>query len=174
MAADTVVRFSCTVIDETGIKANTAAHLYVDGTSTLADTITALQTWSEAVDDITGGQLVNNSFTIIPALPAGHKTAPVAGSEVQEVATFDFTQDVVTFHWGSTIPSFLETLETADHKPDNAATEVAAYITLLLAAVLGGNYTGTGANPLAAFSYSFLATRKHRRAQHAISFNPAP
>jgi len=171
MAANTVLRFSATVQDETGLKANVNSHLFIDSAQTVAATDTAFSAWISALDAITGGQVVRGQWTISPALPGGIKSAPVAGSEVQEVATFDFTQTGVPYHYGSVVPAFLESLETSTHKPDLTAGAVAAWITLLTTApVLGGSYTGMGNDALAALSYAFLATRKHRRGERAVSF----
>ncbi len=171
MAATTVARFSATVIDEAGIKANTIAHLFIDPAQTVTQLDTALNAWLVALDGITGGQIVRSSASVMPALPGGIKGAPVVGSEVQEVATFDFSQAGTPYKWGSVVPSFLETLETAQHKPDLANALVLAYTGLLTTApVLGGAYTGPGNDALVALVYAFLATRKHRRAERAVSF----
>ncbi len=74
------------------------------------------------------------------------------------------------YKWASVVPSFLESLETGDHKPDIAAGDVVAYTDLLTTAVLGGAYTNMGNDALVALVYALLATRKHRRAQRAVSF----
>jgi hypothetical protein len=170
MAATTVVRFSATVQDDTGLKASTITHLYVDAGQTVTQVVTALNAWLAALDAITGGRIIRSSASIVPALAGGIKGTAVAGSEVQEVASFDYTQVGVATHWASIVPSFLETLETADHKPDLAAVPVAAYNTLLTTApVLGGFYSGLGIQQLNALSYAFLPTRKHRRGERAIS-----
>lgn len=171
MAANTVARFSATIQDEAAIKATTVTHLFIDSASTVAAVATALNAWLTDLDAITGGQIIRSSASILPALPGGLKSAPVSGSEVQEVATFDFTQSGTPYHWGSVVPAFLESLETAQHKPDIANAAVLAYTTLLTTApVLGGAYTGPGNDALLALAYAFLATRKHRRAERAVSF----
>lgn len=171
MAASLVARFSATVIDETGIKANTSVHLFIDPASTAAQITTALNAWISALDGVTGGQVVRSEAVILPALPGGIKSSPVSGSEVQEVATFDFSATGTPYKWASVVPSFLESLETGDHKPDLAAGAVSAYTGLLTTApVLGGAYTNMGNDALVALVYAFLATRKHRRAQRAVSF----
>jgi hypothetical protein len=171
MAANTVVRFSATVQDEAGLKASVVSHLYVDSAQTVAAMVTALNTWLADLDAITGGQIIRSGIGIVPALPGGIKGSPVAGSEVQEVATFDFTQTGVPYHYGQVVPAFLETAETAAHKPNLADAGVAAFVTLLTTApVLGGAYTGPGNDALAALAYAFLATRKHRRGERAVSY----
>jgi hypothetical protein len=170
MAANTVAHFSATIQDETGLKANTLAHLYIDSASTVAQVVTALNAWLTDLDAISDGQIIRSGATIVPALPGGLKGAPASGSEVQETASFDFTQTGITYHWASVVPAFNEAKETADHKPDLADTDVLAYTTLLTTApVLGGAYTGPGNNALVALSYAFLPTRKHRRGQRAVS-----
>jgi len=167
--ANVTAQFSATIIDEAGIKATAMAHLLISDASTVAQLDTALNAWVSAVDLITGGQIIRSAARVLPALPGGIKDTPVAGSEVEEVVTFDFTQTGIIYHYGNVVPAFLETLETADHKPDLAATDVAAYTTLLTGAVLGGTYTGLGNDALAALSYAFLPTRKHRKQANAMS-----
>jgi len=167
--ANVTAQFSATIIDEAGIKANVLAHLLISDASTVAALDTALNAWITDLDAITGGQVIRSAAKVIPALPGGIKSAPVAGSEVEEVVTFDFTQTGVPYHYGNTVPAFLETLETADHKPDLSATPVSDYTTLLTSAVLGGTYTGLGNDALAALSYAFLPTRKHRKQANAMS-----
>src|SRR5574340_1770247 len=124
-------------------------HSIVDAGSTVTAINTALAAWVVALDGITGGQVVRNSASVVPALPGGIKASPAAGSEVEEVATFDFTQAGTPYHYGNVVPSFLESLETAAHKPDLAAALVIAYTGLLTTApVLGGFYSGPGNDQL--------------------------
>jgi len=167
--ANVTAQFSATIIDEAGIKANVLAHLVISDASTVAALDTALNAWITDLDAITGGQVIRSGARVLPALPGGIKAAPVTGSEVEEVVTFDFTQTGVPYHYGNTVPAFLESLETADHKPDLSATAVSDYTTLLTSAVLGGTYTGLGNDALAALSYAFLPTRKHRKQANAMS-----
>lgn len=162
-------QFSATIQDEAGIKATVIAHALISDASTVAVLDTALNAWISALDGITGGRIIRSAARVLPALPGGIKSAPVAGSEVEEVVTFDFTQSGLAYHYGNTVPAFLETLETADHKPDLANAAVIAYTGLLLGAVAGGTYTGLGNDALAALSYAFLPTRKHRKQANAMS-----
>lgn len=170
MAANTQVVFSATIQDEAGNKANCQAHLYIDSAQTVANVDAALATWLGLLDAITGGAIISYHMLIRPILVLTIKGTPDAGSEVQETATFDFTQVGSTYHYGNNVPAFLETKETSDHKPNLSDTDVAAYTTLLTTApVLGGFYSGLGNQELSALSYAFLPTRKHRRSQNRLS-----
>lgn len=170
MAADTVAHFSATIQDETGLKANTLVHLFIDSAQTVAAAVTAMNAWIAALTGITDGKVIRNSITIVPAIGASQAGKPVSGSEVQETASFDFPQTGTAYVWASVVPAFSEALETADHKPDLSATNVAAYTALLgSGGVLGGHYTGPGNDTLGAIQYAFLPTRKHRRGQRAVS-----
>lgn len=169
MAANTQAVFSATIQDEIGNKANCQAHLFIDSAQTIAAVDSALSTWLGDLDAITGGQIVSYHFLIRPTLVLTIKTAPVAGSEVQECASFDFTQAGSIYHYGNLVPAFLETKETTDHKPNLTDTDVLAYTTLLTTAVLGGYYSGLGNNQLSALSYAFLPTRKHRKSQNRLT-----
>lgn len=169
MAANTQAVFSATLLDEIGNKANAQAHLYIDSASSVSAIDSALSTWLGDLDAITGAQIVSYHVLIRPSLVLTIKSAPVAGSEVQETASFNFTQAASSYHYGNIVPSFLETKETADHKPNLTDTDVAAYTTLLTTAVLGGYYSGLGNNQLTALSYAFLPTRKRRRSQNRLT-----
>lgn len=170
MAANTEALFSATIQDEAGNKANCQVHLFIDSAQSVANIDTALSAWLGDLDAITGGQIVSYHVLLRPVLVLTIKTAPAVGSEVQETATFDFTQTGSTYHYGNNVPAFNELKETADHKPNLSDTDVAAYTTLLTTApVLGGYYSGLGNQALAALSYAFLPTRKHRRSQNRLS-----
>jgi hypothetical protein len=174
MAADTVAHFSATIQDETGLKANTLVHLFIDSTQTIAQAVTALDAWITALTAITDGKIISNRISIVPTVSVSQAGKPVSGSEVQETASFDFPQSGTAYHWASVVPSFNESLETTDHKPDLSNADVTAYYTLLgTGTVLGGHYTGPGNDTLGPLAYAFLPTRKHRRGQNARSLaNP--
>jgi hypothetical protein len=167
--AQVIARFTATILDEDGVKAGASAHLSISDASTVAQLDTELSNWLTVLDGVTGGQIIRANAVVIPALPGGLKAAPIAGSEVQEAASFDFSQTGIPYHYGNVVPAFLETLELADGKPNLAAGAVVAYIADLLSAPLGGHYTGLGADNLVALSYAFLPTRKRRRAQNRLS-----
>lgn len=169
MAANTPAVFSATIQDEAGNKANCNAHLFIDSAQAVSAIDSALSTWLGDLDAITGGQIVSYHVLLRPNLVLTIKSAPVSGSEVQETASFDFTQAGSSYHYGNLVPAFAETKETADHKPNLADTDVLAYTTLLTTAVLGGYYSGLGNNQLQALSYAFLPTRKHRKSQNRLS-----
>ena len=169
MAVTTPVRFSATVQDSAGIKANTQAHVFADPTQTITQINTALGAWLTALNAITGGKIVRAGASVIGDVSSYASGHPVADSEVQEVVTFDFAQAGVSYHYGNTVPAFLESLEVGN-KPDLTNTAVIAYFSLLATGTpLGGYYTGPGNNQLGALAYAFLPTRKHRRAERAVS-----
>lgn len=170
MAASQHIHFSATIRDEAGIKASKTSQLFIDPAQTVTQMVTAINAWLLALDAITGGQIVRASIGIpLGTLPAV-KGAAVAGSEVQEVAVFNFPQTGLATHYGDDVPAFLETLEV-NERPDLTNAAVQAYIALLdTPPVLGGGYSGLGNELLASPLYrAFLSTRKHRRAEFAKS-----
>lgn len=170
MAVTTPVRFSATIQDPAGIKANTQAHVFADPTQTITQINTALAAWLAALNAVTGGKIIRAGASVVgdvSSYAAGH---PVAGTEIQETASFDFTQAGVSYHYGNVVPGFLESLEVSN-KPDLTNAAVIAYFTLLATGTpLGGYYSGPGNNQLLALAYAFLPNRKHRRAQRAVSY----
>jgi hypothetical protein len=170
MAADTPMRFGASFIDSEGITASTVSHLYVDSAQTVAAVKTALAAWGDALNAITGATITSTRAAILGpgADPTGK---PVANSEVVETAVFDFALATSGYHYGQVVPAILESLVGAGEQIDPSQTDVAAFITLMLGAVLGGHYTGANIDTLASFYRSFQADRKRRRQLFRKSVN---
>lgn len=170
MAADTPIRFGASLTDDDGLKASTTSHVYADSAQTVAQVKTALAAWAGAVNLVTGAAINSTRATILG--PAADLTGkPVADAEISEVGVFDFTLATSGYHYGLVIPAFLETKELGGEKINNSDTDVAALITLMLGAVLGGHYTGANIDTLSAFYRSFSGNRKHRRQLFGKSVN---
>lgn len=169
MALNTTVRFNATVVDIRGIKANVSSHLFIDDAQTINLSTASLNTWLTDLDKITAGRIIRGNFTVSPSLPAGLKTAPVGDSEVDDVATFDFTQAGLVYHWGSVVPAFSDAMVNAENKPNLNDPNVQAWYNLHTGAILGGYYCGLGNDQLLALSYAFLSDRKHRQQTRAVS-----
>lgn len=171
MAADTVVRFTAHVQDASGIKGTIVAHLYIDGAQTVTAVKGALDTWITDLDPLTECSITAQSIQILPPLVAGLK-APVAGAEIEETANLDFSVATVPYHWGLTLLGFPSSKLTGN-QVNLTDTAVAAMITLMKSAVLGGTYTDRSARSLVDIAYTFQGERKRRRRLHEISYTPA-
>lgn len=168
MAADTVARFTAHVVDAEGKKGTIIAHLYIDSGQTIAAAKTALTAYLADVYALTDCEISEGSIAILTGDVSG--TYPVtAGAEIEETANLDFKVATVPFHWGETILAFKASKLTGN-QVNTADTDVAALVTLLTSAVLGGNYTDRSARALTALAYSFQGERKRRRKLHQISY----
>lgn len=168
MAADTVARFTAHVVDAEGKKGTIIAHLYVDGTQTIAAAKTALTTYLNAVYATTDCEISEGSITVLSGDLSG--TYPVtAGAEIEETANLDFSVATVPFHWGETLLGFKASL-LAGNQVDTAAGAITTLVGILTGAVLGGTYTDRSARSLTALAYSFQGERKRRRKLHQISY----
>lgn len=168
MAADTVARFTAHVQDSSGLKGSIVAHLFIDGTQTIAAAKTALTAWLDAVYRLTDCEITEGTIQILPGNTSG--TYPLtAGAEIEETASLDFSVPIVPYHWGETILGFKASKLTGN-QINLADTDVAALVTLLTGAVLGGNYTDRSARALTALAYAFQGTRKRRRNLHEKSY----
>lgn len=171
MAADTVARFTAHLVDDEGKKGTIIAHLFIDGTQTIAAAKTALTAYLNDVYPLTDAEISEGSITILTGDLSG--TFPVtSGADLEETGNLNFSVATVPFHWGETILAFKDSKLTGN-QINTADTDVAALITLLTSAVLGGNYTDRSARALTALAYSFQGDRKHRRKLHQISFKQA-
>lgn len=168
MAASQHIHFTATGEDSEGIKASTTAQLFIDPTQTIAAALTALAAWTAALNAITGMKITRQGIGLTGGTLPDATGKPVASSEVQEVAVFDFNQAALTTHYGNSVPAFLES-KVSSGRPNLADTDVAAYVTLLTSAALGGTYSGLGNEALTGLYRAFLSDRKHRRAKFAGS-----
>lgn len=97
------------------VKNTATAKAYVPlGTMTLADIIGWHDAFCDAVDGVSDGQIVDSAVTIKPTLPAGLKTAPVAGSDVQEGGNLVFALTESNYTDGIWIPAYAPALFSAD------------------------------------------------------------
>jgi hypothetical protein len=168
MAADTIARFTAHVIDDEGKKGTIVAHLYIDGTQTIAAAKTALTAYLNAVYACTDAEISEGSITVLTGDLSG--TYPVtAGSDLEETGNLNFSVATVPYHWGETILAFKDSL-LSGNQIDTSAGAITTLTGLLTGAVLGGTYTDRGARSLTALAYSFQGDRKHRRKLHQISY----
>jgi hypothetical protein len=167
--ADTIARFGASLLDSEGVKANVVSHAFVDSAQTIANLVAAHQAWQAALGGVCGAQIVGNRATILVANEAGHRAAPVAGSEVQEVGVFDFNQAGLPYHYGQAVPAFLESLVLNGGVIDESQAAVQNWVNVLIGPVLGGNYTGMSTAALTGLYRTFRSDRKRRRQLYARS-----
>lgn len=105
MALSLAVRMEATIVDALGVQAETSVYALVDPTTSF-NTITALlNTWLADLDACTDGQIIGSELEVLPALPGGLKSAPVALSRVEQTGILAFDAAGDTHQWATAIPA---------------------------------------------------------------------
>lgn len=138
---------------------------YDTGTATLSGIITYAAVNLGTLDPIIDGQIVSHSITLVLSLPtSGIKTAPVAGSNVQESGLITYLTDApVKRAYGQDIPAFAQS-KFAQKEIDLADTEVSDWTDRMLAT--GGVLVATNQDflaHLASVRSGIKTFRKQRR-----------
>lgn len=160
MAADTKARLSLSEYDAAGGKSTLLLHAFVDSSQTIAQAVTALSTLATNYATIGNGGIKEATFSIVDT---GVAAAPGAGANVTLVGNLGYTVAGSPSRFGTSIPSFLESLIGADGSIDMTAGATAAWVTYMLGAVLGGHFTNNAYVDYAAAKNGFRSGRKLRR-----------
>jgi len=94
-----------TILDELNIQAETSVYALVDPTASFDTIITQFNAWLTDLDACTDGQIIGAELEVLPALPGGLKTAPVALSRVEQTGMLAFTAAGDTHQWATAIPA---------------------------------------------------------------------
>lgn len=105
----------------------TSMPVYVtfdDATATLSSIAAAVATLIDEVDDVTDCQVTKASYTINQAVPgSGIKTAPVAGSNVQETGLFTFPVLGSNYKIGIAVPGVAAAIQDQGVIPISGVAE---------------------------------------------------
>jgi hypothetical protein len=96
LAKTLIVRLEATVLDELGVTAPAVAHALVDPTAAFNDVLGVLNTWAGCIDSCSDGQVLSVRLDVLPTLPSGLKSSPVAGSRVEQVGLLQFNSTGTT------------------------------------------------------------------------------
>lgn len=105
MALTLAVRMEATIVDELGVQAETSVYALVDPTASFSTILTQFNTWLADLDACTDGQITGAELEVLPALPGGLKTAPVALSRVEQTGVVAFDASGDTHQWATAIPA---------------------------------------------------------------------
>jgi hypothetical protein len=146
--SDQFLTHSITILDADGNRKSIPIYEKYDSAATLSSILAYVATTLGFLDLILDGQIVKQQVTLEVALPSGLKSAPVAGSNVQESGLITYlTTAPIKRSFGQDIPAFAQTKFTG--KVINLAdTDVANWTGRMVA-------TGT---TLLATNQDFLAT----------------
>jgi len=136
-------------------------HAAVSDGSTLAQAGTALGTLATALATVSSAGIKQGEFSLINKAIA---TAPGVDADISSGAVFDFSNAALAPKtYGQLVPSFLDSLIASNGTIDITATVQAAFVSSMLAAVLGGTYTDSDYLDLVEGLDAFLSSRKRRR-----------
>jgi hypothetical protein len=105
MALTLAVRMEATIVDELGVQAETSVYALVDPSTSFNTILASLNTWLADLDGCTDGQIIGAELEVLPALPGGLKTAPVALSRVEQTGVIAFDASGDTHQWATAIPA---------------------------------------------------------------------
>jgi len=157
------------VLDALGVIASLPIPFTQDDTVTLADLATFVNTLAPLVDGVTDAEIVGIDIVLTDPLPGGLKTAPVAGSEVERVGLFNFSQNAIKYKYGIPIPALKQTL-IVNGRINLAASAVTAFVAGVTGAIGANVWTSTAYNELLGLVDALISFRKHRRAETRRSF----
>lgn len=162
--------FSYTIRDSAGVEATFRAYANFDGTVETVDGLTG--EWAAMgalVDGVTGGKIIGGQITI-PQLPAGGwKSAPVAGSDVEQTGTANFSNATTQYMHPESVPALLDTLISGGRIIVGSGA-FKTFTDALVAGFTNGNWVNTAAQGLVAAVDAFVSFRKHRRQRNKVSF----
>lgn len=171
MANTQYALFSYSVVDELGTKANITVPAMIDPS---AGTPTALSTeWTALgglIDQVAGVEILSGSISIVKVRDGGWKSAPDAGSRVEQTGLFNFLNASSKYKFGLDIPGLADDKIAATGKINLADTDVANLISALTSSFTGGIFANTSLYPLTALADALLSFRKRRKQLARSSF----
>jgi hypothetical protein len=157
-------RIGLELFDSKGGGGTFLLHALVSDASTLAAAKTAVGTAATMFRTVSNAGIKAGTFTLIDEAVEVAPDDTTYQSDIGFGAVFDFSNAApVTRTYGQLVSSFLPNLVASNGTIDITATVQAAFITSMLAAVLGGNYTDADFVNLVAGIDAFRTNRKLRR-----------
>lgn len=105
MALTLAVRMEATILDELNIQAETSVYAQVDPTASFDTILAQFNAWLADLDACTDGQIIGAELEVLPDLPGGLKSAPVALSRVEQTGMLAFSAAGDTHQWATAIPA---------------------------------------------------------------------
>jgi hypothetical protein len=167
MATANVV-YSARAQDAEGVEGPVTFYVEADDTQTLAQAVTGWGAWVAQIDAVSDCQIVGGKISITPVLPGGIKGSPGA-NKWEQGAVFNWQQTGSTKKAGFFVPG-LKAAAISAGKVLLTQTDVAALLTAILGATLGGSYASPTFNILTGFRDVFLSYRKRRKQLRAFSY----
>jgi hypothetical protein len=136
MALTLAVRMEATILDELDIQAETSVYALVDPTTSFDTIIAQFNIWLADLDACTDGQIIGAELEVLPALPGGLKSAPVALSRVEQTGMLAFNAGGDPHQWATAIPALSNDVTVTDM--GKIVTTVGSPAQILAALLAGG------------------------------------
>jgi len=173
MALTLAVRMEATIIDEMDVQAETSVYAVVDPTASFNTIIAQFNAWLTDLDACTDGQIIGAELEVLPALLGGLKTAPVAGSRVEQTGILAFDAEGDSHQWATAIPA-LSNSPTVVNGGKIVVTTGAP--TQILAALLAGGgtadlaWTNSANQALTAATSALISFRRYPHQLEQITY----
>lgn len=170
------VRISATIRDAWGIETSTVFSADADTSQEISALQSDVFALGLALDSITDGQITRLSCTIempIPIPASDMKTAPVAGSRVEQTGLLGFSATGSSKRYTAEIPALSNDpgVLVGDRIKLTPLYPVSEFVvTLFTTANLALTYTNEVYQPLIALTDAAVSTRKQRRQLQRSSF----
>lgn len=131
MADPTV--FDYLIEDDQGLKNRSASYWAYDGATETVDAL--IGNWLQVgglLDACIDGQITGGRITIPLNPDASWKQTPAVGNNVNQIMALAFENDFNSYLTTLLLPSYKETLLTAQKKPNPTATALAAFIARII------------------------------------------
>lgn len=167
--ADLFAHLSVQLTDSLGVTASVPYYLSIADTQTIDDLNTAMAAILTDLDAVTGAVIANATVNIDVTLPGGIKATPIAGSEVERGALFNWSQLGIKYKFGILVPALRSTL-IVNGKINLADAAVSAWNALM--STIGGDvdWVSTANIDLEVLRDALIVFRKHRKAESRRSF----
>lgn len=159
--------FEWQIQDDQGLKNRIRIYVAYNGAVITPDVLQAnYHIIGNLIDDCIDGMIVEGRITIPVAPDAGYKTAPNAGTNVNQVMVVNFENDFNRYLTDLLLPSYSEALLDAQGDPDLTDPALAALITEMLTGIPNAVPTtfpnSRDLHDLDAVREAFLTVRKVR------------
>ena len=172
MATTLAARFTAKIVDEQAIEALCTSYTLLDPTATQGDIITLWQDWLAALDACTDGQIIDATYTVVPALPSGLKSAAVAGSRVEQTGVLNFVATGSTQRAALGIPALSNgaTVTSGGRIVLTPGDPIPLLITLLLTGAALLEYTNEVSQSFVSLKDTLITFRLYNKQLAAASY----
>lgn len=173
MALTLAVRMEATIVDELGVQAETSVYALIDPAASFTAILAQLNAWLTDLDACTDGQIISAELEVLPALPGGLKSAPVALSRVEQTGVLAFTADGDTHQWATPIPALSNSPTVTSG--GRVVTTPGSPAQVLAALLAGGGtadlaWTNETSQPLTAATSALISFRHYPHQLEQISY----